>query len=149
MVLRARAGRRAPRGPPGRGGVAGAPTAQALLDKAATCGGAAIQGGFGLDGSGSISIYSCSGALYWKADLDVDCDGTQTAPCNTDTTGQPQTSIKWVAPNLQDVDPTKLPYIVIPLGSAGTTWYTAYGGTVGSGGSGHLPGKGRLWDLRR
>lgn len=63
--------------------------------------------------------------LLWKADMDVDCDGIQTPPCDTDVTGQPQTSIVDLAP-AGDVDPTKLPYFVIPLGTPETTWYQSY-----------------------
>jgi hypothetical protein len=105
------------------------PTAQDLLDKVTACGSSstAIKGGFGLDGgSGSLSIYQCQSAVYWKADMDVDCDGIQTSPCDTDEQGQPQTSIVDDAPD-GDVDPTKLPYFVIPLGDPETTWYQQFG----------------------
>jgi hypothetical protein len=68
--------------------------------------------------------------LWWKADTDVDCDGIQTPPCDTDNTGQPQTSIVDLAPS-GDVDPTKLPYFVIPLGTPESEWYTAYGVELG------------------
>jgi hypothetical protein len=66
--------------------------------------------------------------------MDVDCDGKQTPPCNTDQSGQPQTSIVDLAPS-GDVDPTKLPYFVIPLGSPETTWYTSYGIQLGQVGA--------------
>jgi hypothetical protein len=96
----------------------------------AACPGTAIKGGFGLDGAGSISMYECEGAVHWKADLDVDCDGIQTPPCDTDTQGQPQTSIVDAAPS-GDVDPTLLPYFVIPLGKPETAWYTSHGIRLG------------------
>lgn len=112
----------------------GAPTAQALLEKVAACTGTSIKGGFGLDGAGSISINACGSAVYWKADLDVDCDGIQTSPCDTDPSGQPQTSIVDDAPS-GDVDPTLLPYFVIPLGSPETTWYKAHGIELGQVGA--------------
>jgi hypothetical protein len=85
-------------------------------------------------------MYSCGDAVYWKADLDVDCDGIQTPPCDTDSQGQPQTSIVDDAPN-GDVDPTKLPYIVIPLGSPETTWYKAHGIELGQVGAVIYQGK--------
>jgi hypothetical protein len=111
------------------GGSAGSgpPSAAELLARVDGCAGSAtaVKGGFGLDGAGSISIYQCAGALTWKADMDVDCDGIQTSPCDTDVTGQPQTSIVDLAPT-GDVDPTKLPYFVIPLGTPETTWYKSY-----------------------
>jgi hypothetical protein len=106
-----------------------APTASALLAKLSSCTDTVAKGGFGLDGAGSISIMTCGSILHWKADMDVDCDGIQTPPCNTDPQGQPQTSIVDVAPH--DVDPTLLPYFVIPLGKPETTWYTAHGVALG------------------
>lgn len=110
-----------------------APTADALLAKVASCTSTSVKGGFGLDGSGSISIMKCGSALHWKADLDVDCDGIQTPPCDTDPQGQPQTSIVDDAPH--DVDPTLLPYFVIPLGKPETTWYKASGIALGQVGA--------------
>src|SRR4051794_23201950 len=109
--------------------VLGEPTADALLEKLATCTSTVVKGGFGLDGTGSIAIMKCGSALHWKADLDVDCDGIQTAPCDTDPQGQPQTSIVDFAPH--DVDPTLLPYFVIPLGNTDTAWYEASGVELG------------------
>lgn len=112
----------------------GAPTAAALLAKVAACKGTVLKGGFGPDGPGNISIVGCGTAAVWKADMDVDCDGIQTPPCNTDPTGQPQTSIVDLAPK-GDVDPTLLPYFVIPLGKPETTWYTAHGIQLGQVGA--------------
>lgn len=113
------------------------PSAQELLDKVAACSATAtaVKSGFGLDGgSGDLSMYQCDDAVYWKADMDVDCDGIQTPPCDTDEQGQPQTSIVDDAPN-GDVDPTKLPYFVIPLGQPETTWYKQVGIDLGQVGA--------------
>jgi hypothetical protein len=111
------------------------PSAQSLLNRVAACAGSpSIKSGFGLDGAGSISMYACGSAVYWTADLDVDCDGIQTPPCDTDPQGQPQTSIVDLAPT-GDVDPTLLPYFVIPLGSPETAWYTSYGIELGQVGA--------------
>jgi hypothetical protein len=120
------------------GGAASEPSAQELLDKVAACAttatvaksGLALDKGLALD----VSMYKCGGAVYWKADMDVDCDGIQTPPCDTDKTGQPQTSIVDDAPN-GDVDPTKLPYFVIPLGSPETDWYKSAGIELGQVGA--------------
>ena len=75
------------------GGGSGPPTAQQLLGKLGSC--TKVKGPFNPDGpdTGSIDVCKTGNALWWKADLDVDCDGIQTPPCNTDNTGQPQTSI--------------------------------------------------------
>lgn len=112
----------------------GAPAAQALLAKVAGCAGTAVKSGFGLDGAGSTSMYSCGSAIYWQADMDVDCDGIPTPPCDTDPAGQPQTSIVDAAPN-GDVDPTLLPYFVIPLGLPETAWYQSHGVELGQVGA--------------
>jgi Fungal chitosanase of glycosyl hydrolase group 75 len=115
-------------------GAPGVATAAQLLAKVGSCGGSSVKGGFGLDGPGSISIKACPGVLFWKADMDVDCDGIQTPPCNTDPQGQPQSSLKDIAPS-GDVDPTKLPYFVIPLGKPETAWYTQHGVELGQVGA--------------
>lgn len=112
----------------------GSPSAASLLAKVAACKGTALKGGFGPDGPGSISIFACGGAAYWKADMDVDCDGIQTPPCNTDPQGQPQTSVVDIAPN-GDIDPTLVPYFVIPLGLPEMPWYTAHGIQLGQVGA--------------
>jgi Fungal chitosanase of glycosyl hydrolase group 75 len=115
-------------------GAPGLATAAQLLAKVAACGGRPIKGGFGLDGPGNLSIKACPGVLFWKADMDVDCDGIQTPPCNIDPQGQPQTSLKDTAPS-GDIDPTKLPYFVIPLGKPETAWYTQHGVELGQVGA--------------
>lgn len=121
--------------PPGEDAAeGGGPTAQQLLDRVAGCAGTAIKTGFGTDGPGAISMFACGDAVYWQADLDVDCDGIQTPPCDTDPTGQPQTSIVDLAPQ-GDVDPTVLPYFVIPLGLPETAWYEDHGIALGQVGA--------------
>ena len=112
----------------------GAPSAQALLDEVAGCAGVEIKGGFGLDGAGSVSMFACGSAVYWNADMDVDCDGIPTPPCDTDPAGQPQTSIVDLAP-MGDVDPTLLPYFVIPLGTPESPWYATHGIELGQVGA--------------
>jgi hypothetical protein len=108
----------------------GAPTGAELLAKLGSC--TKVHGPFNPDGpnTGNIDVCQTGSAVWWKADMDVDCDGIQTPPCDTDNTGQPQTSIVDLAPS-GDVDPTELPYFVIPLGTPETEWYTAYGIELG------------------
>ena len=107
------------------GASAGPPTGAELIAKLGNC--TKISGPYNPDGpsTGNIDVCKTGSAVWWKADLDVDCDGIQTPPCNTDNTGQPMTSIVDLAPS-GDVDPTKLPYFVIPLGTPETEWYTPY-----------------------
>src|SRR5260221_11895358 len=70
------------------------PTAAQLLGKLATC--MKVGGNYATDvGSPqTISICGLPSAVFWKADLDVDCDGKQTTVCNstTDPAFQNQTS---------------------------------------------------------
>jgi hypothetical protein len=110
------------------------PSATDLLAKLGDC--TKVAGPFNPDDGSPVEINVCQtgSALWWKADMDVDCDGIQTPPCNTDNTGQPMTSIVDAAPN-GDVDPTKLPYFVIPLGEPQTEWYTALGVDLGQVGA--------------
>jgi len=114
----------------GGGNNSGPPTAEQILGKLGSCN--KVKGPFNPDGpdTGNIDVCQTGSVLWWKADMDVDCDGIQTPPCDTDNTGQPQTSIVDLAPS-GDVDPTKLPYFVIPLGSPESEWYTAYGVELG------------------
>ena len=108
----------------------GPPTGAQIIAKLGNC--TKVKGPFNPDGpnTGNIDVCQTGNVLWWKADLDVDCDGIQTSPCDTDNTGQPQTSIVDLAPS-GDVDPTKLPYFVIPLGTPESEWYTAYGVELG------------------
>src|SRR5690348_8389201 len=55
-----------------------------------------LGGGYSTDDGepSNIDVCGLKGAVYWKADLDVDCDGERTAKCNEQTDGsfQNQTS---------------------------------------------------------
>jgi hypothetical protein len=98
--------------------------AQQIIDKLGPC--MPVEGPFNADMGDPTAIHICQqgSVLWWKADMDVDCDGIQTFPCNTDKMGQPRTSMVNIAPN-GDLDPTKLPYFVIPLIND-MTWYTDF-----------------------
>jgi hypothetical protein len=73
----------------------------------------------------TVDICKLNGAYFWKADMDVDCDGQSTAQCNhsTDPWYQNQTSF-----NQSDGKPliaSKLPYVVIPLPSSRFSYHAA------------------------
>jgi len=114
----------------------GPPTAAQLMAKLGACT-AVHNPPFNPDEGSATKIDVCKtgNALWWRADMDVDCDGIQTPPCNTDNTGQPQTSVQSNDIPGGDVDPTKLPYFVMPLGNPETEWYTAYGVDLGQVGA--------------
>ena len=65
----------------------------------------------------NINVCGLQGAVFWKSDLDIDCDGKRTAVCNEQTDGayQPQTSTR--DSNGEFLDASQLPYVVIPLPS--------------------------------
>jgi hypothetical protein len=105
----------------GTGGSGGAPpvTADALLALTANCN-AASNGKYATDDDGSpdtITVCGLNGAFFWKADMDIDCDGKTTAVCNlnTDPAYQNQTSTTDSQGNA--LDASTLPFVVIPLPS--------------------------------
>jgi len=65
----------------------------------------------------TIAVCQLTAALYWRADMDIDCDGIVTAECNetTDPWFQPETSATDSHGNF--LDAARLPYVVIPLPS--------------------------------
>jgi Fungal chitosanase of glycosyl hydrolase group 75 len=101
-------------------GSLGLPTAAELLAKVATC--TSIGGLYSTDASepGTVSICSLPNAVFWKADLDIDCDGLMSTHCNlsTDPSWQNQTA----ATDSQGhaLDAAALPYVVVP--GHGTRW---------------------------
>jgi len=93
------------------------PTASELLAKLATCN--KVGGDYATDSGGAATIPICglSNAVFWKADMDIDCDGKQTTQCNssTDPSWQNQTSATDSHGN--PLDAANLPYVVVPLPS--------------------------------
>jgi hypothetical protein len=109
------------------------PTASELLGKLATC--TKVGGDYATDSGGAqtISICGLTSAVFWKADLDVDCDGKMSTQCNinTDPAYQNQTSATDSAGN--PLDAATLPYVVVPLPSTRFDYMTAgldYGSVI-------------------
>jgi len=102
-----------------------APTAAQLLAKLATCN--RVGGNYATDSGGTQDIPICglTNAVFWKADLDVDCDGQPSAECNsmTDPSFQAQTSATDSHGNY--LDAATLPYVVVPLPSSRFDYNTA------------------------
>lgn len=70
------------------------------------------------DGSpANIPICGLNGAVFWVADMDIDCDGKETPQCNlqTDPAYQNQTSAE--DSQGQPLDAASLPFVVVPLPS--------------------------------
>jgi hypothetical protein len=105
----------------GGGGGGGAPTAAELLAKVNGC--TQISNGLyktDSDTGRTIPVCDKTGAVFWKADMDIDCDGQRTAQCNenTDCCFQPDTAFH--QSNGQPLIASSLPYVVVPSPSG--TW---------------------------
>jgi hypothetical protein len=118
----------------GTGGMASAdPTAAELLAKLGNCN-QVSNGLYKTDDdspSATVAICGLQGAVFWQADMDVDCDGKETAQCNlaADPAYQNQTSA--TDSNGDPLDAAALPYVVVPLPSSRFD-YSAAGLQLGS-----------------
>jgi Fungal chitosanase of glycosyl hydrolase group 75 len=109
----------------------GDPTAAQLLGAISACN--VVGGKYAKDSGGTATVDICglTGAVFWKADLDVDCDGKMTAKCSlaTDPDYMNQTAATDSMGNA--LDAAALPYVVVPGVSA--RWsYRAAGLAMGS-----------------
>ncbi len=109
-----------------------APTAQQLLAKTTSCR-QISNGKYKTDSETGRTIAVCDAgsAVFWKADMDIDCDGQPTARCNknTDPWFQPDTAFPRSDGKALIADQT--PYIVVP--SASSTWNFGNSGLKGAG----------------
>jgi hypothetical protein len=95
----------------------GAPTASQLLAKLKTC--TQISKGYATKAGRKRTIPVCggvSGAVFWTADMDIDCDGIVTVHCNKkmDRSFQPHTALE---PGGKPLNAETTRYMVIPQGS--------------------------------
>ena len=108
------------------------PTAQQLLAKTASCK-QVSNGKYKTDDETGRTIAVCDAgsAVFWKADMDIDCDGQPTARCNknTDPWFQPDTAYPRSDGKALIADQT--PYIVVP--SISSTWNFEKAGLKGAG----------------
>jgi hypothetical protein len=96
-----------------------AATIQALLSKTASCN-VASNGKYKKDSEVGATVNICSlhGAFFWKADMDIDCDGKRTSVCNENTDPWYQDDTSAHDSHDRPLDASKLPYVVIPLPSS-------------------------------
>jgi hypothetical protein len=115
------------------GGPGGDPTAGELLAKLASCN--QISNGLYLTDSDSASptipICGLQGAVFWQADMDVDCDGKTTTQCNLNTDAAYQNETSATDSNGDPLDAAALPFVVVPLPSSRFD-YNAAGLALGS-----------------
>jgi hypothetical protein len=92
-------------------------TAEELLAKLATC--IELPGPmyFTTDPGGPLTIPICElhGAVWWRADMDIDCDGKTTPQCNINTDPAYQNQTSATDSNGEPLDAANLPYVVVPL----------------------------------
>ena len=109
----------------------GLPTADELRAAIATCN--VVGGKYAMNGGGTPTVDICGlpNAVFWKADLDVDCDGKETPQCNlqTDPYFMNQTAANDSMGN--PLDAAALPFVVVP--GVSTRWsYRTAGLSMGS-----------------
>ncbi|MEU0127815.1 MULTISPECIES: glycoside hydrolase family 75 protein [unclassified Streptomyces] len=119
-------------GPTTGNGSEGTVGAAELLSRVKTCD--RISHGLYRKDQGSpakIPVCGTKRAVFWKADMDIDCDGRTTAVCNsrTDPSFQPGTAFQTSAG--KPLDSSRLPYIVVP--GPGPLWKYADHGIKGGG----------------
>jgi hypothetical protein len=65
----------------------------------------------------TVPVCGTQDAVYWKADMDVDCDGRSTARCNRRTDPQFATMTAYQQSDGRHLNAETLPYIVVPAPS--------------------------------
>lgn len=81
--------------------------------------------------SATVPVCGANGAVFWKADMDVDCDGQVTTACNEDTDPWFQDDTAFHTSGDQPLNAEKLPYVVVP--SSSSIWNYASAGIKGGG----------------
>ncbi|ANP52877.1 hypothetical protein J2Z21_000429 [Streptomyces griseochromogenes] len=96
----------------------GAVTAADLLARMHTCA-QVSRGRYRTDDGAPANVRVCGTreAVFWKADLDVDCDGRPTARCNPRTDPSFTAATAFQQPDDRHLSAEFVPYIVIPAPS--------------------------------
>ncbi|MFI0154117.1 glycoside hydrolase family 75 protein [Streptomyces lydicus] len=117
---------------PGAGLQEGSVSAAELLAKLKGCS-QLSNGKYRTDEETSATVPVCgkNGAVFWKADMDVDCDGQATSKCNADTDPWYQDDTAFHQSNGKPLNAEKLPYVVVPSSSG--IWNYASAGIKGGG----------------
>ncbi|MFD9545522.1 glycoside hydrolase family 75 protein [Streptomyces sp. NPDC060022] len=116
------------------GGETGADPVSAadLLARVKTCT-PISHGKYRMDQGGPAKVAVCGtkGAVFWEADMDIDCDGRVTAACSreTDPSFLPDTAFQ--TSGGKPLDSARLPYVVVP--GPGPLWNHTESGIAGGG----------------
>lgn len=121
-----------PSDPPATGGAA--PTAAQLRAATASC--SQVSPGKYRPNSDAgvtptIPICGLPGAVFWTADLDVDCDGVSSSACNSTTDPWYQSQTAATDSHGHPLDAAALPYVVVP-GKSSLFDFAAAGVRMGS-----------------
>jgi len=65
----------------------------------------------------TVQICQLEGAVWWRADADIDCDGAPDSRCAHDPWRRPETSAK--GSDGQFLNPAQVPFLVVPMASNG------------------------------
>ncbi|MFI6121041.1 glycoside hydrolase family 75 protein [Streptomyces sp. NPDC051064] len=91
------------------------------------------QGKYRTDQGAAATVPVCGTdeAVFWEADMDIDCDGRITTACNTrtDPAFQPQTAFQ--GSDGKPLDSARVPYVVVP--GPGPLWNYTKSGIKGGG----------------
>lgn len=108
------------------------PTASEVMAKLASCR-KLSRSPYAKDQGGSANLDVCDlpNAVFFTADMDIDCDGKSTSVCNRSTDPSYQSSTAAVDSHGRPLDASTLPYIVVP--GASSRWsYRQSGIRMGS-----------------
>ncbi|MEU3618434.1 glycoside hydrolase family 75 protein [Streptomyces sp. NPDC006872] len=110
----------------------GSVSAAALLAKVTSCS-QISNGKYKTDDETSASIPVCgkNGAVFWKADMDIDCDGQRTSKCSEDTDPWYQDDTAFHQSDGKPLRADSLPYVVVP--SSSSLWNYGSAGIKGGG----------------
>ncbi|WP_128378928.1 glycoside hydrolase family 75 protein [Streptomyces cavernae] len=110
----------------------GSVSAADLLAKVTTCS-QISTGKYRTDEGTTATVPVCgkNGAVFWKADMDIDCDGQRTDRCNENTDPWYQDDTAFHQSDGRPLRADTLPYVVVP--SAGSIWNYASAGIKGGG----------------
>jgi hypothetical protein len=79
----------------------------------------------------TVAVCDANGAVFWKADMDVDCDGVRTSRCNENTDPWYQNDTAFHASNGKPLTADVTHYIVVP--SSSSIWKYTSSGLKGGG----------------
>ncbi|MFD3496628.1 glycoside hydrolase family 75 protein [Streptomyces sp. NPDC058676] len=110
----------------------GSVSAADLLAKVTSCK-QISRGRYRTDANTRATIPVCGkkGAVFWKADMDIDCDGRRTAKCNERTDPWFHGDTAFRQSDGRPLRSDSLPYVVVPAASG--IWNPARAGVKGGG----------------